>query len=336
MPTRLDVAKLASVSPSTVSRVVNNRGYVDADVRKRVIQAIAELNYVPNRAARSLRLQRYRQIACIAPSVENPFYHAVLAGIEEVALETGYTFSWYSLRRERMDRLQVILEGFYDGIILLAPLEMADVDLQGLAKKYPLCLYSDRGRLESLPNVYVDLRSAMAQNIEYLIDCGHRRILFVGHEFTTPLETSRYQGYLDAFAKRGLEVCNDLVHLIPHDKDTISYGYDRVKELLGQRLEFTAIAAANDLVAVGAIRAVREAGLDVPSDISVTGVDDIDIASLISPGLTTIRIPKRQVGNELMKLLLKQIDGQTLSGKAVELPTQHVVRESVKNISRSV
>lgn len=330
MPTRSDVAKLAGVSPSTVSRVLNDNGYVASEVRKRVLEVIKELNYVPNRAARSLRLQQYQQIACIAPSVGNSFYHEIVAGIEETALEAGYTFSWYNLRREQMGHLQVILEGFYDGIIFLAPYEIGSVfDLERISKRLPTCLYSDRGKFYSIPNVYVDLRAAMRVNIEYLIECGHRQILFLGPEYRDVNENPRFQGYLDAFRNQGLEFCQDLIQLIPNHKDTISYGYERVKQIIEQGMQFTAVAASNDLVAVGALKALQDQGISVPKDISITGVDDVEIASLITPALTTTRIPKRKIGNRLMELLLKQILGEPISEMSVGFLTEFVTRESV-------
>jgi DNA-binding LacI/PurR family transcriptional regulator len=331
MPTRRDVARLAGVSPSTVSRVLNDNGYVAAEVRERVHQAIKELNYVPNRLARSLRTQQCRQIACITPSISNSFYHEIVAGIEETALENGYTFSLYSLTYEKRNYLEVVLSGFYDGLILLAPYEIEKIiSLEELAQRLPICLYCDRERHPSLPHVYVDLRQAMRRNVEHLIQLGHRQIVFLGYVFHRPEDNPRFLGYMDAMRAHGLTVPDGLIRFIPEYQDTLSYGHQMVKELIEGGNRCTAIVATNDLFAVGAMRALIEHGLKVPDDVSLTGVDDLEIASLVTPTLTTIRIPKKRIGNLLMRQLLAQIHGDTAVVKASEVPTELVLRESVR------
>ncbi|GMA63822.1 LacI family transcriptional regulator [Alicyclobacillus fastidiosus] len=333
--TRIDVARRAMVSVSTVSRVLNNSGYVSAEVRQRIEAAIKELNYVPNRAARSLRSQHYRQVACIGPSVSNLFYNDIVVGIEETALEYGYTLSWYHLTRERIKDIHAIMKGFYDGIIFLAPFDIEDlVDLADIARRTPTCLYSDRGKSYDIPYVFVDLRAAMRRNVEYLISLGHEHILFLGHEFHDPTENPRYQGYIDALQAHGFSLREELVQLIPNHKDTISYGHDLVRGLVEKGVFFSAIAASNDSVAVGALRGLREAELQVPEDVSVTGCDDIELANLITPALTTIHIPRQEVGVKLMELLLGQIHNEHTGGKHVELPTRMVIRESVSRNHR--
>lgn len=325
------MARLAGVSPSTVSRVLNNNGYVAPDVRRRVHQAIKELNYVPNRLARSLRTQQCRQIACISPSIGNSFYYEIVAGIEETALENGYTFSLYSLTYEKRKYLEVVLSGFYDGLILLAPHEMEKItSLDELAERLPICLYCDRERHPFLPHVYVDLRKAMRQNVEHLIQLGHRRIAFLGYVFRRPEENPRFMGYMDAMREHGLPVSDDITRFIPDYQDTLSYGYQIVKDLIKSGNRYTAIVATNDLLAVGAMRALVEHGLKVPDDVSLTGVDDLEIASLVTPTLTTIRIPKKRIGNMLMIQLLAQIHGDTTTAKASEVSTELIRRESVR------
>ncbi|KPV40824.1 LacI family DNA-binding transcriptional regulator [Alicyclobacillus ferrooxydans] len=335
--TRTDVARRANVSVSTVSRVLNNSGYVSTEVRQKIEAAIKELNYVPNRAARSLRSQHYRQVACIGPSVSNLFYNDIVAGVEETALEYGYTLSWYHLNRDRIQDINVIMNGFYDGIIFLAPFDIEDVVvLSNVASQFPTCVYSDRGKSYDSPYVFVDLRTAMRKNVEYLISLGHERILFLGYEFDDPEENPRYQGYVDALESAGLPVHPNLVQLIPDYKDTITYGHDLIRDIVEQGVFFSAIAASNDSVAVGALRGLREAGLQVPQEVSVTGCDDIELANLITPALTTIHIPRQDIGVKLMELLIQQIQNQHASRKFIELPTRMVVRESVDHNHRTL
>ncbi|MCL6626024.1 MAG: LacI family transcriptional regulator [Alicyclobacillus shizuokensis] len=331
MATRRDVARLAGVSPSTVSRVLNDNGYVADDVRKRVHRAIEELNYVPNRLARSLRMQQSRQVACITPSISNSFYLEIVAGIEETALAHDYTFSLYSLTYEKREYLDVVLSGFYDGMILLAPYEMEKiVALSELAGRLPVSLYCDRERHPDFPHVYVDLRRAMRECTEHLISLGHRRIVFMGYQFSRPTQNPRYLGYQDALEAHGIPLDESLTRFFPDHQDTLTCGYQTVCDLLDRGCSFTAICATNDLIAVGAMRALVEHGLRVPDDVSLTGVDDLEIASLVTPTLSTIRIPKRQIGNVLMEQMLAQIHGDAAAPRAVEVSTTLVLRESVK------
>ncbi|QSO47417.1 LacI family DNA-binding transcriptional regulator [Alicyclobacillus mengziensis] len=330
MTTSRDVAKRAGVSPATVSRVLNNSGYVAADVRERVNQAIRELNYVPNRLAQGLRKQRYGQIACVMPSIRNPFYHEIVTGIEETGLTKGYTFSLFNRVHKREDYLKVILEGFYDGIIFLSPFEVEKVhDIAEIAKQIPTVVYSDRGHVFGVPQVLVDLRKAMRDIVTQLIHDGHRQILFLGYEFVEETENPRYQGYMDAMAEHGAEVPNGLLELIPDFKDTLSVGYESISNVLRERVPFTAIAASNDLLAIGAMRALKDHGLRVSEDVSVTGVDDIEMARAITPTLTTVRIPKHEIGRKLMSLLLERLDGGEIDNhRVVEVATEMICRES--------
>ncbi|MCL6631170.1 MAG: LacI family transcriptional regulator [Alicyclobacillus herbarius] len=330
MATRRDVARLAGVSPSTVSRVLNDNGYVAEDVRKRVHAAIKELNYVPNRLARSLRMQQSRQVACITPSISNSFYLEIVAGIEETALAHDYTFSLYSLTYEKREYLEVVLSGFYDGMILLAPYEMEKIiPLKELAERLPVSLYCDRERHLELPHVYVDLRSAMRECVNHLISLGHRRIVFMGYQFSRPAQNPRYLGYRDALKAHGIELDESLTRFFPDYQDTLTCGYQTVCDLLESGLNFTAICATNDLIAVGAMRALVEHGRKVPDDVSLTGVDDLEIASLVTPTLSTIQIPKRQIGNLLMEQMLSQIHGDGGVPRTTEVGTTLVLRESV-------
>ncbi|UOF88711.1 LacI family transcriptional regulator [Fodinisporobacter ferrooxydans] len=330
MATRQDVAKLAGVSPSTVSRVINENGYVAEDVRKRVKQAIQELNYIPNRVARSLRMQKCRQIACITPSISNSFYHEIVMGIEEIALENGYTFSLYNLTYEKREYLKLILEGFHDGVILLQPSEVEKIlPLEQIAKHLPISMYCDRREVAAIPHVYVNLRRAMRKNVSHLIRLGHRDIIFLGYEFHAPEENPRFQGYVDAMNEFGLPILPHHQQFIPDLKDTLTVGYQKMIEFLERGMTCTAVVASNDLLAVGAMRAFTERGMRVPDDVSITGVDDSEISRLITPSLSTIGIPKQEIGNLLMRQLLDQINGMQTVYPAIEVSTELIMRESV-------
>jgi DNA-binding LacI/PurR family transcriptional regulator len=333
MPTRLDVAKMAGVSQSTVSRVLNDNGYVAHHVRDRVQKAISELNYVPNRLARSLRMQECKQIVCITPSISNMFYSEVVAGIEETTLENGYTLSLYNITYERREYLKVVLEGFYDGLIILAPVELKKImDLEEIAKYLPTSLYWDQEVKPAIAHVCVDLRDAMRKAVSHLIQQGHKEIVFLGYQFKSQSENPRYQGYIDAMNEYGLPVLPHYTQYMEELNDTLTTGYRKVKEFILQDLPFTAIVAANDLMAVGAMRALMESGKQVPHDVSVLGVDDIELSSLVFPALTTVSIPKRKIGNMLANQLLAQINGKENIASSITFNTDLIIRESVRSI----
>lgn len=335
MVTRREVAQLAGVSPTTVSRIINDNGYVSEEVRIKVLAAIDELGYVPNRVARSLRTQKSKQIACITYGLTNTFYAEIVQGIEEKALENGYTFSVYSSHIDKQQYHQLILGGFYDGLIILTPSEFLEsVDPQKVGATIPISMYWDLEGEANIPHIKINLKAAMELTINYLIDNGHSEIVYLGNTGNESgiIEDQRLSGYSEALTNRGIFLSDDYLLNVPSWADTAAQGYMKIKELIEKKVRFTAIAACNDLMAIGAIRALVESGLHVPNDISVTGFDDINLASMITPALTTISFPKRNIGRSLMSVLLRQINGEKVTGEVIDYTADIIHRETVKNI----
>ncbi|MBZ5750870.1 LacI family DNA-binding transcriptional regulator [Metabacillus rhizolycopersici] len=331
MVTRKEVAQKAGVSPSTVSRVINNNGYVTTEARERVESAIAELNYIPNQAARNLRMKSYKQIACLTPSITNSFFSEMFVGIEEAALEKGYSLSLYNITKERLNYLKQVLEGPYDGIILLAPYEIGNViKLNSGVQKKPLSVYWDRQEEIKTPHVFVDLIKVMTNSVEHLIEKGHKEIVFLGHYFENAYGNPRYEGYKLAMDAHHLPVKEYYKKFIAMYQDKLTTGYDEIKSLLENGQSFTAVAATNDLLAAGAMRAIIESGKKVPDDISVIGVDNIELAKIVTPTLTTIDIPKREIGKMLVQQLLDQLHNEMKIETKIESEGRLIERESVK------
>jgi DNA-binding LacI/PurR family transcriptional regulator len=333
MVTRKEVALKAGVSPSTVSRVINNNGYVTTEARERVEAAIAELNYIPNQAARNLRSKSYKQIACLTPSITNSFFSEMFVGIEEEALEKGYSVSLYNMTKERQNYLKQIIEGPYDGMILLASNEISSILKfdRGELKK-PLSIYWDRPEEIEIPHVFVDLKKVMRNSVEYLIQNGHKEIIFLGQSFENPYVNPRYEGYKSAMDVHHLPIKEYYKKFVELYQDKLTTGYDAIKSLLENGQSFTAVAATNDLLAAGAMRAIIESGKMVPKDISVIGVDNIELAKIVTPTLTTIDIPKREIGKILFKQLLDQLHNEKQIGTKIESEGTLIERESVKKI----
>jgi len=337
MVTRQDVAIQAGVSPSTVSRVVNSSGYVAHDVRVRIEQAIEQLGYVPNRIARSLRSNKSMQIACITHNITNPFYSEIILGLEDVLFQNGYTLSLYTANFSERDYRRSIGEGMFDGLVVLSPVELGRVvQLKSLHELLPMAVYWDFTDESPVSSVTFDLRAAMRDATEHLISRGHRRIAFLGHDTKQPLENPRYQGYLDALTIAGLETIPELSITTPSWLDSAEYGYQNMKSCLSESINFTALVASNDLLAIGAMRALYESGRRVPDDVSVVGFDDIDIARFTTPALTTVRVPKRLIGEQLAKLILNEIAHNAPSPHRISLTTELMERETVRSCDRSV
>ncbi|MCM3118673.1 LacI family transcriptional regulator [Neobacillus sp. MER 74] len=340
MVTRKDVALKAGVSPSTVSRVINNNGYVAMEVRKRIEAAIAELNYIPNRAAQNLRMKSYKQIACISPSINNSFFAEMFMGIEEMAIEVGYSLSLYNITKKKPDFLKQVVEGPYDGLILLASHELIMIkDILENIKKMPLSIYWDRiDKLNiplkaEIPHVYVDLKKVMRQSVNHLITNGHKEILFLGHYYQKEKSSNpRYKGYEMAMKEHNLEIKEYYRIFVEMYEDKLTTGYEAIKMLLDKGQYFTAVAASNDLLAAGAIRAIIESGKKVPEDISVIGVDNIELAKIVTPTLTTMNIPKREIGKMLVQQLMDQIQNENTIEKSIEVEVMLKERESVKKL----
>lgn len=328
--TRRDVAELAGVSSSTVSRVLNN-GYVSEDVRVRVEKAIQTLNYVPNRVAQSLRMQKLRQISCITHNIANPFYSEVLLGIEEAAYHSGYTFSLYNANFEVRDYEHVVQQGLHDGLIVMSPVELMS-QLKNVMQSLPTVVLWDWSSQSPIPSVHVDLEKTMRTGVEYLAQNGHEKIVFLGMDARNSQENPRLHGYVQAMQDYGLMVDESMLQLIPKWQDNFRNGYNQMKRRLLAGLDFTAVAASNDLLAVGALRAIQESGLRVPDDVSIIGVDDIELSQMVTPSLTTVRIPKREIGWSLFELLHGLMNGDVKRNATVEHKTELVVRESVASI----
>lgn len=336
MVTRREVAKLAGVSPTTVSRILNNNGYVSKEVRVRVLQAIDELGYVPNRIARSLRTQKSGQVACITYGLTNTYYAEIVQGIEEEALESGYTFSVYSSHIDKQQYKQLILGGFYDGLIILTPSEyLESVALEEMRRTIPISIYWDLEGETDIPHIKINLKTAMEKTVNHLLDNGHSEIVYLGSTGVGAgiKGDQRLNGYIETMTHRGKIFSDDYLLDVPTWEDTAAQGYAKVKGFIKKNIPFTAIAACNDLMAFGAIKALSESGLHVPNDISVTGFDDINLASMITPSLTTIAFPKRDIGHSLMSILLRQINGEKIHGNVTEFSADMVYRKTVKNIN---
>lgn len=327
MPTIHDVARASGVSISTVSRVIQGASNVLPETRERVEEAIRKLDYHPNRLAQQFRTQQTKNILVIVPSIGNTFYSEILAGIESVANKHDYALLLVDSHGKgdiEMRCCDMLAQKLVDGIITFSTGIQKD-KLKQLARQYPIVIACRYFADTTIPNVTIDNIKAIKDISGYLLNLGHRRVCYLAGPSDILLYQDRLGGFQEALRERGLKVDPDL---ILHCDASIRGGYDAVSALLNARRDFTALVASGDTMAIGAIRALNDAGLKVPGDVAVVGFDDISMSTLFTPTLTTVRQPKYQIGARAMEKLLDLISGKELSNWRDVLNYELVIRES--------
>lgn len=329
MTTIRDVARKANVSVTTVSRVLNSSDHpVNEETRQRILDAIHELEFSPNAAARQLLKHETRTIGLIVPDIANPYYPEIVKGVETVASELGYTVILCNTHRQldkTLHYLSVLREKRVDGIIFAGGgSEGATGQIQSLKGKNIRMVFIGRHDTAG-PSVKINNVLGARQATTHLVNLGHRRIAHVAGPSVSTTSADRLAGYRQALEEAGIAVDPNLI--LPGDFRPQS-AYGAVAGLFRSGTPRpTAIFAANDLMAVGALKAIKDAGLRVPEDIALVGFDNIDIASFVRPPLTTVAIPMYEMGVRAMSLMRDRLAGKDTEGE-VWLQTELVRRES--------
>lgn len=333
MTTIRDVAKRAGVAPITVSRVLNNSGYASAETRERVMAAALELNYVPNMLARSFRSNRTDTIALVLTDITNPFWTTIARGAEDAAGQGGYTVIFCNTDEQEAKQthyLSMLVRRRIDGV-LLVPAASSAAGVTMLEQHNIPAVILDR----RVPGAHVDVvRSsslqAACQLTEHLIANGHRRIGMLGGPVDLSVADERIDGYRKALCAAAVE-CDPT--LIVRGRFTVDSGYEMTQALLARKPVPTALFASNNFIAVGAMKALREAGLDVPADVSIVCFDDLPATYTVTPFFTVIAQRAYDLGRTAAERLIAQMEaGGRLAHQEIILPTDLVVRESVRDI----
>jgi LacI family transcriptional regulator len=324
-----EIAEAAGVSAMTVSRVLNKRPDVAPATREKIEQLVAEAGFVRSRAARAMRKGRHGLIDLVVLSLDSAYILEIIRGVEEALEPTGLRLVISATngedQRERQ-WLAKISDGWTDGAILvLAQGQSARV--QSLRRRRtPFVVVDHQGELgPHVPSVGATNWAGARSATEYLLSLGHRRIGFIGGSPTLGCAQERASGYQAALKAEGIEPDPDLVRpgTFLHES-----GYEQTMALLDLPRPPTAIFAGNDTMAFGCYSALRARGVRVPDAISVVGFDDVLVAPLVVPPLTTVRQPLADMGRFAVSMLLRQIEGIPLDALRVELATSLVVRES--------
>ena len=333
MPTIRDVAKQAGVSKSTVSHVLNGTRFVGPGTEERVRSAIAALGYHPNSLARSLRRRVTHTIGLLVPDNANPFFAEVARVIEDAGFAEGYSVILCNSDLSEVKQaayLDVLLAKRVDGLIivssgLISAADRLDPVRRVVAAGVP-CVVVDRDLGDApIDQVLVDNDAGGHRAGTYLTGLGHRRIAcIVGPNDSTP-SAGRIAGFRRALGEAGAPLAPDAAVA---GNGRYDGGEGGVHELLRRRVEFTALFAFNDVMAIGAMAALRRTGRRVPEDVSVVGFDDIPPSSALVPALTTVAQPIAEMGQASVRLLLDRIARPEAAAARVELPTRLVERES--------
>ena len=324
-----DIARLAGVSIATVSRVLNDRPDVSTETRDAVLEVVRRHGFSTNRNARALSAGRTGLVGVTLPLVADAYFSPILSGAAEALYEQDMrailcpTLHQYEREVGLIERL---MHGTTDGAIVLLPEESSE-ELQALqAQGYPFVVADPRIALEpDIPCVSAAHASGAMQATEHLLALGHRRIGAITGPLGWMATEERRKGYYSALAAAGalpepsLEVRSDW---------KIDGGHEAAGRLLDLAEPPTAIFAFNDNLAIGAMRAARERGLEIPRDVSIVGFDDTEEAAIVTPALTTVRQPLAELGRMAVSLLVRLLDKQRVETLRVELATRLVVRES--------
>ena len=329
MPTIRDVAKLAGVAPITASRVISNSGYASDEVRLRVNQAVAQLGYVPNFLARSLRSKRTHTLALVLTDITNPFWTTVARGVEDAASEKGYNVIFCNTDESATKQdsyLEAMIQKQVDGILLVPAcskanpigfLHQQNVQVVLLDRRLP-DMEADVVRCDSYGGAY--------QLVQLLLKLGHRRIAMLSGPSGVSSADDRVAGYRQALHEAGLQPDDQLIF---YGDFSLESGYQMTHSLLRLPSRPTALFAGNNFIAIGALKTLHDAGLAVPENMSVVSFDDLPAAILVDPFLTVAAQPAYEMGQRATRRLLECLNGKNCDGvQDIVLPVSIIERRS--------
>jgi len=330
--TIIDVAREANVSFATVSRVVNGKGYVSAQTRERVMQAMTRIGYTVNRQARVLAGGRTQVIGLLVPDLDTSYIGEILKGIDEELAAASYDLMLYTThQRKTRESVYVnsLLNGMTDGLLMILPMA-PEAYVDSIRRRgFPFILIDHEGLDREGPSVGATNREGAKQAMRHLIDLGHRRIGLITGNLEMDCARERLLGCQEALVESGLAPGPELVKTGDFHR---SLAYQLTYDLLRLPDPPTAIFASNDVSAFGVMDAVRTLGLRIPDDVSIVGFDDIPDAQWTQPPLTTVRQPMREMGRQATRMLLDAIADPAAAQPRIELPTELVVRATCRRL----
>lgn len=334
MATMKDIARLAKVSTSTVSHVINNSRFVSEEIREKVQRVVKELNYTPSALARSLKINETKTIGMLVTATSNPFFAEVMAGVEQYCQQHQYNLIIATTNgdAERLHHhLQMLIQRKVDGLLLMCGDSRLNF-AESLNISLPLVvldwwfteLNADKIFENSISGGYIATKT--------LIEAGHSKIGIITGNLKKSLAQNRLEGYKQALTKANIPINTNWIIESHFD---FSGGVSGMEALLTQTDKPTAVFACSDTIAVGAYQAIWQHGLNVPADISIIGYDDIELAKYLSPPLSTISQPKAELGKLAVETLLKRIRSESIEFQTIMLEPELVLRNSIRHINKN-
>lgn len=324
-----DIAKHAGVSPSAVSRVIHNSGYVSDEKREIIEKTLKELNYVPNRVARGLKNQKTGMIGHILLSPSNPFFNKISQGLDLAAYEKGYhvlTLGSYNDAEIEKYLVNEMMSRRVDGIVFSVAASDDNVK-KAIDMGIPTVMIERPSEIIGIDKVLVDNFEASFMATRYLIEKNHRKIAYIGKKSEYTVEKDRFQGYMKAMSQ--YENCPLEGYIQFVDDYFVELGFEAAKKIFQEKERPTAIFITSDILACGVLQFLYESKIRVPEDISIVGYDDT-YASSLSPKLTVAQIPMLEMGKTAAELLLDKLNNKSSSIKTVTLHASIIERDSVK------
>jgi LacI family transcriptional regulator len=333
MITIKDIAKIAGVSPSTVSKALNNRHDISEETKKKVLQIVAENKFSPNVFGKNLKSKTTGNIGVIFcreqnPLSSNPFYSRVLEGVEAELAINNYNLMLTIVHENSKDDLpKVIRERQIDGIILIGIFKTEFVDqIFADEKNIDIIMVDPKLNFNQCSQILIDNEHGAFVATQYLIDAGHKKIGFVSGDLDRQSFKQRFDGYEKALKYNKLSVDSNLIR-----SGGLEEGYNHTKNILSAQ-RATAIFFANDINAHHGYKAIHDLNLKVPDDISIVGFDDIWMSKISSPPLTTIRVYKEELGSIAVRMLMRSINNEIDKPINTIVPVKLIERESVKKL----
>ncbi len=332
--TIVDVAREAHVSYATVSRVLNDEPYVKPETRERVQAAVDQMGYVANRQARSLRTGRSQMLGLLVRDLGTSYIGGVIAGIDAEIGETGYELLLFTThhRAREPQYVATFVGGMADGLLLVLPRNIEAYSELLNRQRFPHVLIDYEGSAMG-PAISCNNRQGAYDGTSYLFGLGHRRIGFITGNLEMDSARSRLLGYRQALSDHGIA---EEAGLVVEGDYQQPGGYAGAQALLSLPRPPSAVFASNDVMAFGAMEAIRDAGLRIPFDISVLGFDDTQQAATVSPALTTIHQPLHEMGQQAVQMLLTYIEDPERPFEYRELATSLTVRNSCAPIVEAI
>lgn len=331
MVTIKDVARAAGVSVATVSRVWNEAAFVSPETRRRVAEVASRLGYSPHGAARSLITRTTYALGVLLPDLYGEFFSEIIRGIDHTAQANGYHILVSSSHdsKDEIDAALRSMRGRVDGMIIMSPDPEARRTLHALQGNFPVVLLNGGAESNEFDTITIENHEGARQMTRHLISRGHRRIAMISGPHRNYDATERLRGYKTALAESGIELDESLI--VQGDFSELS-GHRAVKQLLDLESRPTAIFAANDSMAIGALSALRENHVHVPDDMAVAGFDDIPLARYMNPPLSTVHVDISQLGERAAALLLSSLQNDNRSHEQLQISTTLVIRASCGGI----